>query len=285
MGGGIARWLADQGRAVTVYDPDPGALRLAEANFAGMRPAMWTEDAGTAVEEAEVVFEAVPEDLNVKRRLFESLVPYVKEGTVVASNTSTFPLGQLAADLPYGHRMVVAHFFQPAHIVPLVEVVRGPETEETAVASMMGLLTELGKVPVLLKKDIPGFLVNRLQAAVLREACYLLDSGAADAAEIDQAMREGAGLRWALQGPFEITDFGGIDVWEKVAERLFPDLSAERNVPKTIARLREAGNLGVKSGRGWYEYGDTEQAKRKLQLRDARLSALAAWKRDNGSTN
>ncbi|UVI33050.1 3-hydroxyacyl-CoA dehydrogenase family protein [Paenibacillus spongiae] len=270
MGLGIARLFAGHGCRVTVYDPNiqplsdpflPPSLVLAN-------------DFEKAVSEADLIVEAVPEQMDIKREIFGRLDKLIKPSAIVASNTSTFQLHDLTADLAIRDRMLITHFFNPADYIPLVEIVALPSTSSSIVCEVASLLQRCGKSPVVLNKDIPGFIANRLQAALMREACYLLENGVADAAQIDTAVREGLGLRWAFKGPFEVADLGGLDIWAKVTGHLFPELANSIEAPQSIVEKTGRGELGVKSGRGFYEYDDVYRTADRLRSSLQRLLTL-----------
>ena len=164
----------------------------------------------------------------------------------------------LSENQPFAGRMMITHFFNPADIIPLVEIVKQPETENAIVETVVSLFRDCGKVPVVLKRDIKGFIANRLQAAVLREACYLLAEGIADVADIDTVMTQSIGTRWALSGPFEIADYGGLDIWEKVLGNLMPVLDNTTQVPAVISEKVHQHNLGLKTGKGFFNYDQNE---------------------------
>ncbi|MEF3306004.1 3-hydroxyacyl-CoA dehydrogenase family protein [Paenibacillus sp. GYB003] len=301
MGGGIAELFAGRGMSVALYDPHESALERAGRRLVGGgRIAIAADDGATPSRDAEAarpggaergrlrltaslaeaargacfVFEAGPERLETKRELFRDLAPLLGEDAVVASNTSTLSLVGLAERQPFADRLVVAHFFNPAAVVPLVELVGLPVTRPGVLERIAALLADCGKTPVVLKKDCPGFIANRLQAAVLREACHLLRSGVADAEQIDLAMTEGPGLRWALNGPLAIADYGGLDIWESVAGNLFPLLDNGPDAPESIRDMVRQGRLGFKSGAGFYEYGEAAERERIALGRERALREL-----------
>lgn len=298
MGHGIAQLFAAGGRHVALYDPNPGQLEKAErsiraqlallregtgaAESAALEQAagriVFTSDLAEAAAGADWVFEAAPEQAAVKHELYRQLAPHLADHAAVASNTSTFSLAALAEDVLFADRMAIAHFFNPAPLVPLVEVVVLPVTKAGIAERLMRLLSACGKTPVLLRKDVPGFIANRLQAAVMREACHLLAAGVADAAQIDAAMRDGIGLRWALSGPFEVADYGGLDIWAKVTAHLLPELDAGTDAPEPILEQVRQGRLGAKTGGGFYEYGGA--AEEREQARNARLLRLLRSRND-----
>lgn len=271
MGLGIAQLFAEHGCQVTLYDPKLQSLNERSLDAAASPSIVFMSDFEKAVTTADLIVEAVPEQLDVKRDVYARLEPLIKPQAIIASNTSTFALRELAANLSFEDRMIVTHFFNPAKHVPLVEIVGLPSTSPAILNEVISLLQHCGKSPVVLNKDIPGFIANRLQAALMREACYLLENGVADARQIDTVVSDGLGLRWALKGPFEIADLGGLDIWAKVTGHLFPELSRSSEAPQSILERAGSGELGVKSGRGFYEYEDGPHASEQLSDRMKQL--------------
>jgi 3-hydroxybutyryl-CoA dehydrogenase len=293
MGHGIAQLLAQHGFQVRLYDPFPAALPAARATIqrnvslelqgqAGQSSALarlesnisYTSDLTEAVPEADLIIEAAPEQLEIKRELYQKIARLVKNDAIIGSNTSTYALETLASQQPFAERMLITHFFFPAPLVPLVEIVQLPTTKPGIAREVVDLLTRCGKSAVLLKKDIPGFIANRLQAAVAREAFNLLQAGVADIEQIDRAMKDGPGMRWAISGPFEIIDFGGLDVWAKVTGHLFPELDNSVTAPEPLLEKVREGQLGIKSGQGFYDYTDPDYKKRRPQERDQQLTRI-----------
>ncbi len=281
MGRGIVQVFAQQGIAVALYDPIEAAIAGAQKALtakASMQAQEWdityADNLKTAVEDADLIIETVSENLQIKRELYRQMTPLLKKDAVVASNTSTYSLEILAEQQAFAKQLIITHFFNPAAIIPLVEIVQQDETPQAVTEAVIQLLQQCGKAPVLLKKDIAGFIANRLQAAVMREACYLLEQGIADVNQIDTAMKEGPGMRWAFNGPFEIADLGGLDVWEKVTGHLFPQLDSTMKTPDSIIKKVRLGELGLKSGKGYYEHGDSRQSESQSQEREQKLLQL-----------
>lgn len=273
MGRSIALLFASHGLSVKLYDPSATALGQASQYIRDQVQLMLTEGwmnptwlktidehleytdlTGEAVREADLVIESAPENLDLKRKLYRLVEVDLPAHAIIASNTSTYPVNVLAEGLSMAKRMLIMHFFNPAHLIPLVEIVASPEVPQTTVQQIVDLLRFCKKSPVVLAKDNLGFIANRLQAAILREALHLLDQGVASAEDIDKAITEGPGLRWALSGPLEVTDYGGLDVWSKVMEQLLPDLCYDTEPPEKLKKSVMAGQLGVKSGQGIYTY-------------------------------
>lgn len=231
-----------------------------------------------AVKDTSFVTEAASENLEIKFSLFKQLEELIEDDTVIASNTSTFSLRQLSEGIQKNDRLIITHFFNPAQIVPLVEVVKGPDTAQEIIDRTVEVLKSIGKKPVVLKKDIPGLIANRLQAALVREAFYLLDEGIASAEDIDSAITDGPGFRWSFIGPLETADFGGLDIWKSVVENLAPVLSKEVKIPAFVEEKVQSGKLGTKTGSGLFTYGDHEEVQQKIKQRDENFVRLAKIK-------
>jgi 3-hydroxybutyryl-CoA dehydrogenase len=177
----------------------------------------------------------------------------------------------------FAERMVITHFFNPGHLVPLVEIVQHDETKPEIVKTTMDLMREIGKSPILLKKEIAGFIANRLQTALMREAFYLLKEGVADAEDIDTAITAGPGFRWAFTGPIEIADFGGLDTWQRVFDNVSPVLDQSKEAPDLIRDLVAEGKLGTKSGEGIFTYEESTVSQ-KINERDRNFIKLGKLK-------
>jgi 3-hydroxybutyryl-CoA dehydrogenase len=207
-----------------------------------------------AVDGAEVVIEAVPEDLRLKRRVLADLEGRCPRRTILASNTSTFMPSLLAAELRYPERMLVTHYWNPAHLMPLVEVVPHTGTAPTVLRWVKALLQRCGKRPLLLRKEVPGFIGNRLAFALQREAMDLVAKGVASPAEIDVVASSSFGRRIPVSGIFGTADLGGLDVYLAICKSIFPDLCTDKGPPAALLKLVKQGRLGVKSGAGWSRY-------------------------------
>ncbi|WP_127581685.1 3-hydroxyacyl-CoA dehydrogenase family protein [Paenibacillus koleovorans] len=276
MGLGIARLLASHGMEVNLYDPAIRTTEAANSLQTGYPLLEVSFTLGQAVAAAELIIEAVPEQLELKRTLFRELEALIQTQAIVASNTSSFTLHELSANLSFSDRMIITHFFNPPEVIPLVELVGSPSTSPHVLDQVASVLRVCGKVPVMLNKDVPGFIANRLQAALMREAIHLVESGVADVEQVDTVVREGLGLRWAFKGPFEIADLGGLDIWAKVTGHLFPELSGSSTAPESILDKVAHGELGTKTGRGFYEYNETSQTTSPMS---ENINQLVAYKK------
>jgi 3-hydroxybutyryl-CoA dehydrogenase len=249
MGAGIAEVLTGPSHRVTVFDAD-GDLSAAVAARLGVRAAPTLED---AVAGADLVFEAIAEDQDAKRDLYRR-IGAVAPGAILASNTSSILPEALADATASPELFLIAHFFNPATVVPLVEIVPASTTSAAAVETVRALLAGAGKEAVVLRRQTPGFVANRLQAALLREAFALERDGVASFADIDRVVRAGLGSRWAAAGPFAVVDLGGLDIWAVVTTRLFPELATDTAAPEALTARVAEGRLGAKSGEGLYPH-------------------------------
>jgi 3-hydroxybutyryl-CoA dehydrogenase len=273
MGQGIALVFALGGREVRITDCDPQALNeamgkiqksleaMAEASFISLAEAQQTiklivaaPNLKAAVREVEIVTECIPERLELKQQMFAELENLSPVHAVLASNTSSLLLSDIGQLIKDKSRLIVTHYFNPAHILRAVEVVASAATSASVVDRVCRLLSSVGKIPILLRKEIRGFIVNRIQAAMVREALFLLEQGVTTPDELDRAIHGSIGPRLALLGPFQVMDLGGLDVWAEVMCNLFPQLSDQRAVPLLIQEKLRCKDLGAKSGHGFYEW-------------------------------
>lgn len=284
MGHGIAQSFAAAGYSVRCFDEHPAARastlarvrsNLEEFVKAGVLPLPRIQSIieriticdteAEAVSQAFFVTEAVKEDLAVKQEMFTRLESLISPKTILASNSSTFPISQSGARLKVPGRAVVTHWFNPPHLVPLVEVVPGPNTDESTTQTAMELMSDIGKEPIRLHKELPGFLVNRIQVAIMREVWDLLEQEVASAADIDAAVRTSVGFRLAAVGPLEVHDFGGLDIQSTVFRNLVPEIRSRLDLPLVVQQLVEQGHLGAKTGRGFQEYPPDRLAERQTR--------------------
>jgi len=303
MGHGIAHSFLMGGYSVRLYDVQEAILETGRAHIqknlelfceAGLikKPAiksalkkLWTTtDLKQAVAEGDFIVEAAPENLELKQDLFQKVESFCKKDAILASNTSSLTLKDMGARVRNKARLVVTHWFNPPHIVPTVEVVRGEETTDEILETTYQLMTKIGKMAVKVNRELPGFIVNRIQVAMAREVFDLYEKGVASAADIDRAVKGSFGFRLASIGPLLTVDLGGIDVWNKVCQNLLPQIQSSTEPPKVLQNLAAQGHLGVKSGKGFYNYAvDFSKAEldEVIQKRDReflnRLKALY-WK-------
>jgi len=211
-----------------------------------------------ACEQSDFVIEAIVEDLDVKREFFSRCENVVRESSILASNTSSFPNSMIAAGLAHPERCINTHWFNPAHVIPVVEIIPSVHTSEDVVGKAMELLYSIGKQPIRLHKEVPGFALNRIQVAMFREMLDLVDQGVISPSDLDRAVRGSLAIRWAAEGPIRVGDFGGWDVLGKVYENIVPNLRSDTQLHDALAGMISRGEYGIKSGQGFYEYPQQE---------------------------
>lgn len=273
MGHGIAQAFLMGGYPVRLYDIKDAILDTARAHIkknmemfaqeglleAGdAEPALGrlftTTELARAVEGADFIVEAAPEDLALKQELFAQVETLCSPTAIMATNTSSLTLSAIGEKVKEKGRLVVTHWFNPPHIVPTVEVVRGPETTEETVELAVALLERIRKMPVRIQKELPGFIVNRIQVALVREVWDLYSRGVASAEDIDKAVKGSVGFRLASIGPLLTADLGGLDLWLRVYENLVPEICSSIETPEVVRDLVSQGHHGIKSGKGFYDY-------------------------------
>ncbi|MBY0527154.1 MAG: 3-hydroxyacyl-CoA dehydrogenase family protein [Gemmataceae bacterium] len=292
MGHGIVQAFASKGIQVHAYDEWPHARRellgrvrtiLSDFVRVGLHPAGQVESMlsritvhesmEAACRSATFVVEAVREDLAVKQALLAEVESHVGIDTILASNSSSFPISESGTRLKHPEQALVTHWFNPPHIVPTVEIVPSPLTREDITQAALALHRRIGKQAIVIRREVAGFLVNRVQVAVMREVWDLLEKGVASAEDIDAAIRGSMGFRLAALGPLRIHDFGGLDIQASVYRNLCPQLRSDTTLPTVVEKMVAAGHFGFKTGEGFYAY-PPEQADRALAERDERYLAL-----------
>lgn len=209
------------------------------------------------IDDATFIIETVPEDLQLKQRLFADLDQKCNKSVILATNTSALSPSAIASEMQHPERLIVTHFCNPAHLVPLVEVVKTQHTSDDVVSRTFALLAAMHKKPIMVRKEAPGFVLNRLQFALFREAQHILDQGIATKEDIDAAVTYGIGRRLPITGPLLSADMGGLDVFKAVSDNLFGNLSnAQQSLP-ALQELVAANKLGTKNGEGFYKWDES----------------------------
>ncbi len=264
MGKRICRHFLGAGHPVALIDPSADALDDARTFFAstGHTPVLAhaADDLDDDWRSAALVIEAVPEVLDLKRRVIADLERFFAPTTVIASNSSGLRTAQLVEGVQRPERFLIAHFFNPADVIPAVEIVPASQTRPEAVDLVADVLKRSGKKAAILRADVPGFIANRLQHALMRECFHLLETGVADAETIDLVTRYSLGVRLAAIGPFLQRDCNGLDTHLNVARYLYSDLDARHSVPDILERKVKAGELGRKTGQGFYAWDAAKRA-------------------------
>jgi 3-hydroxyacyl-CoA dehydrogenase len=240
MGAGIARIFAEGGASVRLMARRQASLDAA-AERLGDAGVQLTTSLEEALAAAELVVETIIEQVEPKREVLQRAEELASPRALVTTNTSSLPLAAFESALARPERFAGLHFLNPPEFVEVVEIVGGERTVPETLDALAGWMEELGKAPVIVRRDVPGFVVNRLQYALLREAYSLVDSGVASFADVDRAVTQGLGARWAAIGPFEAMDLAGLEVHAAVAANLWPELSNTTEPSETIAKTLEGG--------------------------------------------
>ena len=287
MGHGIAQVFALAGHDVTITDAVAASLDSAKARIlANLRDLGDDQSAvervrpcrelNEAVREADYVVEAVLEDVDLKQKLFVEIEAYVRPDTVLASNTSVIPITRIMAGLRDRSRALGTHWWNPPYLVPLVEVIGTRWTSQQAIDWTIDLHKAAGKMPVHVKKDVPGFVGNRLQHALWREAIALVERGVCDAETVDTVIKASFGRRLAVLGPLENADLVGTDLTLAIHKTVLPDIDSRPHPSPYLEALVENGKLGFKSGEGFRAWSAAAQAALRAKvlhhLKDARAA-------------
>lgn len=285
MGASMAQIFARWGYHVTMYDVAAGSIEKGKA-LAEINQRVLVEQGEVSAEqsreflsrmaytmemdafkEADFVVEAIIENMDVKLDFWKKVSDLAPEDIVLTTNTSGLSITKIAKAVSNPGRFCGMHWINPPHIVPLVEIIEGAETEKQALDITRDVAVSVHKHPVTVHSDPSGFLLNRLQFAVLREALHIVEKGYASPKDVDDVMKYGLGMRYSCIGPFETADLGGLDTFYRIADYLFADLSDAKEVHKKLAGLYAEGAFGTKTGRGFYDYSDGG-AERAIAKRD-----------------
>ena len=229
-------------------------------------------------QDAILVIETISERLDLKKEIFADLDKRVPSHIPIGSNSSGFPISDIAGDLKTAHRMLNTHYFMPAHIVPLVEIVLGKDSDPVLANQVCELYRANGKKPVLVKKDIPGFLANRIQHALMREALSLVEDGIATPEDIDTAVRYSFGFRYAAVGPMTQKEISGWEGMTLAAELIYPSLSNITAPPPCISNLVKNGKTGINKGEGFRSWSPEEATIMKRNYEERLKAAFAVLK-------
>jgi 3-hydroxybutyryl-CoA dehydrogenase/5-formyl-3-hydroxy-2-methylpyridine 4-carboxylate dehydrogenase len=286
MGPGMGVVLARAGLQVRLYDVNPEALERAQGMVGVVegvldRLDVPVRDGGglefeagleAALTETELVIEAIPERLELKQELLWGIEPQIGGEAIIASNTSGIPITRIAENLEHPERVIGWHWSNPPHLIPMNEVINGERTAPEVTVAIQELTRRIGYHPVTLKREVPGFVENRVLYAIMRECLALVDEGVIDVAGLDLCVQWGIGYKLAVIPPIQLLDMAGLDIYTAVASFLNADLSNETGISKTATDLRDQGRLGIKSGRGFFEY----TPERIAELQQQRGAALVA---------
>ncbi len=222
----------------------------------------------------DIVIECIPERLDIKQALFAQLEQRARPDALLASNSSSFPISAIGAGLATQQRMLGLHFFMPAHLTPLVEVVCSAASDTDCANNLYAFMRQCGMVPVLVKKDLPGFLANRLQHALAREAFALIDAGIASPEDVDAAVRFGFGFRYLAAGPVLQRDHAGLEVHCAAGATMYPSLAANKEPAQCLAQKVAEGKFGMKTGEGFFQWTPESIAREKQRYQATLLAGL-----------
>lgn len=299
MGHSIALVFAQGGYEVDLVDVDENilkkSLKLNRANLRTLQEAKVVDARSIpkildrihpstsldVAKKADLVIEAISEIPQAKRDLFQTLNRLCPDRTIFTSNTSYLNIFRLTRKIR-PEKTLICHWYAPPHLIPLVDLVKGPETSAKTINTVKGILLKLGKAPVVMNKFIPGYIVNRLQRAMAREIFFLLDGGYATAEEVDRAVKSSLGIRIPVVGVVQRYDFTGLDLALTFERNPSIRLVSKERTPKILNKLVMRGYLGVKSGRGFYDYSSSK-IEEVLRERDRRLLEMVKFLKKQGT--
>ncbi len=300
MGNSIAQVFAQAGYNVTINDLNSDFLQsaienirrqlklLEENNLLTNRDAIQTiqrikleTNLGLAANGCDLVIEAIPEKLDLKTTLFKKLENICSENTIFATNTSGISINDIAEGIERKDKLVGMHFFMPAHLIPLVEVTCGKETSQSTVDLVMKIVSDAGKKPVKVAFDIPGFIANRLQHALAREAMSLVQKGVATAEGVDEVVKSSLAMRLIFTGPLEQRDFNGLDTHLNIASYLYEELEDTHKPLKILSDKVAEGKLGIKTGEGFYDWRDKERSEVIVKKNQSIIELIKFLKNNN----
>jgi 3-hydroxybutyryl-CoA dehydrogenase/5-formyl-3-hydroxy-2-methylpyridine 4-carboxylate dehydrogenase len=286
MGPGMGAVLARAGLQVTLFDVKPEALERARGMVSMVEGVLdrlevpnhdgslaYETDRAAALDGVDIVAEAVPEQLELKHQLFLEIEDEISADAIIASNTSGIPATKLADGLKHPERVVGWHWSNPPHLIPMNEIIPGERTSPEVTSAIQELTRRIGYHPVTLRKEVPGFVENRVLYAIMRECLALVDEGVIDVEGLDLNVKWGIGYKLAVVPPIQLLDMAGLDIYTSVAGYLNQDLADEKGVSKTATELKEQGRLGIKTGGGFFDYSP-ERIKELQQQRAAALVAV-----------
>ena len=295
MGHGIALEFALSGYEVHLHDVSAERLQRALDNVqinlglmaeggllkgqqigAAMENIHITTSLEEAASDCDLVIEAVTEDLAVKKQVFSQLDRLCTPDAILASNTSSYMPSMLAAATRRPARVLGTHYFNPPFLLPLVEIVGSKDTSQEVIATVYDLFNRIGKAPVVVRKEAPGFIANRLQVAIFREALSIVDKGIATPHELDIAVRNSFGRRLAVAGPFEIFDLAGLETMVASTGEILPDLDSSKEISHLVKEIVARGDLGVKSGKGFYTWTQERAQSVRRKIGQA-LMKISQW--------
>src|ERR1700722_14186450 len=285
MGPGIAATLARAGMQVSAFDADAAKRAKAHQGFAAAATVLSAlgvpdragaiavhESLADCVAAVDLVIETVPEDLDLKIQVFREIEAHVADECILASDTSGIPITRIQAGTRIPSRVVGMHWSNPPHIIPMIEVIGGEQTAPAVVTRVVELVRRTGHLPVTIRKDVPGFVENRVLYAVMRECLDLVEQGVIEPQDLDACVSWGIGYKLAVVGPMALLDMAGLDMYAAVAGYLNKELSSRSDVASYIGERTSQHKLGIKTGSGIYSY----TAEQIAEMQSARARKLVA---------
>jgi len=289
MGAGIAATMARAGLEVRAFDPSSEAVARSRASVPVIAEALnrlampekgdatsvrFCDSLREAVQDADLVLENVPENLDIKLRVLADVDNLVSTECVIASDTSGIPITKLQSGVSVPERVIGMHWSNPPHIIPMIEVVAGEKTSAATTDWMVQTIKDLNLIPVVVKKDVAGFVENRILYAIMREALDLVEDGVVDPKDLDTCVSWGIGYKLSIVGPMALLDMAGLDIYQSVGSYLNGELSGRADVSSYVTDRTKNGHLGLKTAKGIYDYAEgeveslrAERAKRFIAVR------------------
>ncbi|GAM62814.1 3-hydroxybutyryl-CoA dehydrogenase [Vibrio ishigakensis] len=268
MGANIAKLCLENGKNTHLVDISASTLERTKQSILVGKSTTSTLSCHQEVplcSQRVFVIEAVPENMVLKQQLLTTIESRVTDDSIIMTNTSSLSIDDLAHNLRLPNRFAGVHFFNPADIVPGVEVILHPAVSTSVVDKIKQLLTELHKIPAQINRSVPGFVVNRVQHALMRECFYLIEQGIIEPGELDKLIKSTLGIRLAVNGPCVQRDFNGLDTHLSIAEHIYPSLCQLESPPEMLKALVTQGKLGIKSSQGFYAWSDETSRKAKSE--------------------
>lgn len=279
MGPGIASLLSRYGSEIRLHDVSAEALARAETVCAGATKALddldvpvvpggsisFEPDQKAALDGADIVIEAIPEKIDLKKTVLAQIEEVVGKDVIIATNTSGIPISDMAVAMTHPQRFIGMHWSNPPHLIPMIEIIKGDRTADEVQTALVDIVESFGYEAVV-EKEVPGFIENRVLYAVLRECMALLEEGVATQKDLDTCVKWGVGYKLAVIGPMRLVDMAGLDIYEAVASYLNADLSAEKGISSLVTDLTSNNKLGMKTGDGLYSYGGGEVAAKRADI-------------------
>lgn len=278
MGYSMAQIFAEYGYEVTIYDVSSKALKnaqccikknvetlikegvLSESQVEKLTDRLSYTDGKECFASCDIVIESIIEKLEIKQSFYSEISRIVREDAILATNTSGLSINAIASAVYCPERFIGMHWFNPSHLILLIEIIKGDYTNQETADAVRELSLAIRKKPVVVEKDVPGFVANRIQFAVLREALDLVQKGVISKEGIDDVMKYGLGFRYACVGPLEVADFGGLDTFYHISSYLMKDLCSDKEVPQLLKECFEKGEYGVKVQKGFYDYSQDKDS-------------------------